>query len=108
MTPPIRCCTAIFSCLSQSVAERCCGVQIRTSRSTHTALTKAWSGSEDQFRTKLQAAPSNAVGNCIAGKSIATVPVERKTTELVDAVYRVGCVVYILDRYPEPLMIQEV
>ncbi len=63
---------------------------------------------EDQLRPELQAAPSDAVGDDVSGKGIATIIVEGKAAELVDAIYAVDGAVDVHDRYAEPLMVEQV
>ncbi len=63
---------------------------------------------EDNFGPELQAAAANAIGDDVAGKSVAPIEVECVTTELIDAIHGVDSVIHILDWYPKPLMVKQV
>jgi len=63
---------------------------------------------EDYLSSKLQAAPSNAVGYDVAGKGVATIGVELKATKLFHTERGVGRVVYVLNWYSKPLMIKHI
>jgi hypothetical protein len=63
---------------------------------------------EDDLRPQLQTTSSYSVGDNVAGKGIAAVRIEGGTSELVDTIYAIDGIIYILDRYSPPLMVEQV
>lgn len=65
-------------------------------------------GLENNFRSKLQAASSNAVGDDISGEGITPIGIEREAAKLRDAVHTGGGSACIYVRYSQPLAVKEV
>src|SRR3982074_3418632 len=62
---------------------------------------------ENELQPELQAPPSDPVGDDVAGKSITAVCIEFSATKLIDTTHNIGGIVYVLDRYPQPLGVKQ-
>jgi len=63
---------------------------------------------EDDLCPQLQTTSSYTVGDNVAGKSIAAVRVEGGTSELVNTIYAIDSIIYVLNRYSPPLMVEQI
>src|ERR1700730_11343219 len=63
---------------------------------------------ENELQPELQAAPSDPVGDDVAGKSITAVCIELSATKLIDTTHNIGGIVYVLDRYPQPMVVKQI